>query len=299
MILNGGAIRRAATGYRVIYDQGVAAVNTIYGLFCEPANSGGSIETYLIPGAIPQMREWVGARQAQNLRVYEKSIKNKSWEATIEAPAELFEDDQLDALNGQVRMLGAAAAAHPDELFAEALEDGFDDEGYDGVPFFSTAHPVDVGSNQSNKGTQALDEESFQAALTAMRSLKDHRGRPVNPFGFGGKPYLIVPPALENTALAIVAKQFKTGGESNINFNRAEVKVFERLTSTSKWYLGVGGGAVKPMILQTRRKPRFVARDQAGDEEMWNRRVVQYGVDGRWALGYGMWHMLYGSTGVD
>lgn len=65
--------------------------------------------------------------------------------------------------------------------------------------------------------------------------------------------------------------------------------------SGTPWFLLCTGRNLKPIIYQERRKAQFVAKDQVTDDNVFNQKEFVYGVDGRWAVGYGFWQMAWGS----
>lgn len=299
MVLNRAGALAALTGYRVIFTEGFSAAKPIHAPFCDEVTSTHAREEHHLPGDMAQLREWVGDRQRRNLGRFKYTLDNKKWELTVTIPEDDFEDDSLGLYNSQFRTMGSLASLHPDKLFAEALEAGFDEDGFDEVPFFATTHPSDGGlADQSNKGVAALDATAFVAGVTNLRKRKNRKGEPIDVVNMGGRLYLCVPPDLESTADGIVNVANLTGGASNPNYKKAEVIVMPRLTSTVKWYLMVGGGPLRPFINQMRRKPRLVIKDGPSDEGVFNRGEVEFGVDGRWNLGYGLWQLAYGSTGA-
>lgn len=72
---------------------------------------------------------------------YSYTIKNKDFELTVKIPANDIADDQLGIYNPIVSEMGLAAKTHPDELIFNLLGNGFTNNGYDEVPFFSDNHP--------------------------------------------------------------------------------------------------------------------------------------------------------------
>ncbi|RJP59038.1 MAG: hypothetical protein C4549_02825 [Deltaproteobacteria bacterium] len=65
--------------------------------------------------------------------------------------------------------------------------------------------------------------------------------------------------------------------------------------SGNPWFLMDLSRPIKPIILQTRKSPQFVALDQPGDHENFMRKKFLYGVDDRKNVGYGLWQLVYGS----
>lgn len=61
------------------------------------------------------------------------------------------------------------------------------------------------------------------------------------------------------------------------------------------WYLVDMSRAVKPLVLQMRKRPQFVPMDKADDEAVFSRKEIRYGVDDRKAAGFGLWQLAYAS----
>jgi len=65
--------------------------------------------------------------------------------------------------------------------------------------------------------------------------------------------------------------------------------------SGSGWFLMDLSRAVKPLILQVRKKPQFIAKDKATDDNVFFKNRYIYGVDDRKNVGFGLWQLAYGS----
>ncbi|HNH50747.1 MAG TPA: Mu-like prophage major head subunit gpT family protein, partial [Myxococcota bacterium] len=195
------------------------------------------------------------------------------------------------------RAMGAAARLHPDKLVCDLLNDGFTEKCYDGKAFFATDHPMQSGT-QSNKTQKKLSAAEFEIGVAALRKMKNFQGELQSALSLGGKLALIVPPALESTADAIVTAAVKTGGATNTNFGKAEKIVWDRLTSETAWFLAVVDGPVSPLIYQVRKDPELVMLANPDDESVFTRREIVHGVDGRWAATYGPFQLCYGSDGT-
>jgi len=61
------------------------------------------------------------------------------------------------------------------------------------------------------------------------------------------------------------------------------------------WFLLDTRRPLKPLILQQRKKPEFVNKDQSTDDNVFNRKEYVYGVDDRKNVGFGFWQMAFGS----
>lgn len=65
--------------------------------------------------------------------------------------------------------------------------------------------------------------------------------------------------------------------------------------SGTPWFLMDLSRPLKPLILQIRKEPEFVAMDKPDDENVFMRKEFRYGVDDRKNVGYGLWQLAYGS----
>ncbi len=61
------------------------------------------------------------------------------------------------------------------------------------------------------------------------------------------------------------------------------------------WFLLDLSRPIKPIILQIRQQPQFVAMDRPDDENVFMRKKFRYGVDDRKNVGFGLWQIAYGS----
>jgi phage major head subunit gpT-like protein len=61
------------------------------------------------------------------------------------------------------------------------------------------------------------------------------------------------------------------------------------------WFLMDLRRAIKPIILQVRKTPEFVAMDKVDNEQVFMRKKYMYGVDDRKNVGFGLWQLAYGS----
>jgi phage major head subunit gpT-like protein len=65
--------------------------------------------------------------------------------------------------------------------------------------------------------------------------------------------------------------------------------------SGTPWFLLDSSRAIKPLIFQTRNAPQFVTMDKSDDESVFSKKQIRYGVDARWAAGFGLWQLIAGS----
>ncbi|KIO49653.1 head protein [Nitrosospira sp. NpAV] len=262
-----------------------------------PSTTGQNDYAWL--SAFPKMRKWVGDKFVKSLEAFKYTIVNDDWEATIEVDRNHIEDDQLGIYAPQAQMAGFSAKQLPDEIVMALVNGGFANQCYDGQYYFDTDHPV-AGASVSNKGavalsaaTQALAIASYGAGRTAMRKFKDDEGRPLNII----PNVLLVPPALEAIALALINNDRLDDGKANPYKGTAEVVVDARLTSDTAWFLLDTTKPVKPFIYQERKAPVFVEQIDPQTDDVFSRKKFKFGAEARAAGGYGFWQMAWGSTG--
>lgn len=298
MILNATNIQAAFVAHKALFMKGMKLVEANYKAFASLVPSQGTSNHYHFGGGIPGMREWKDKRLVNPLNLRDVELKNLTYELTVGIERDAYEDDNLGVYNDQIQMMGLQAAAHPDELLVDLLNGSFAGLCYDGKAFCATNHPrlVDKGT-QSNKGTAALAADSFEAAITALRKLTDEHSKNLRLIRKGVTLTLVVPSALEATAREILMAERLASGATNTNYGRAEILVLDDLTSDTAWWLCINGLPIKPMIYQTRRAPAFTALTKLDDENVFMNKTFLYGVDGRWAMGYGFWQTTYGSDG--
>lgn len=281
---------------------GVERLWTLFGMEV-PSASRSSIQAWL--GDSPQVREFLGARQAKSLGTRSWAIVNRNWEATIELNKYDLDDDldgTIAAAQNRAMSLGEEFAYHEDSLMAATLEAGGASACYNGQNFFSATHPIDpdnaaAGTFSNTLGAgNALAIDKFGLAKTRFQRFKRENGMPMPGVQ---QLALIVPPELEVTGRQILQAEYLVpgtafgaigagGASKNIFFGAAVLQVNPYLTSTTKWYLAAVGGRMKPLIFQRRQAPNLVRKDQATDDNVVERNVYLYAADARYNASYGL-----------
>ena len=160
---------------------------------------------------------------------------------------EAVEDNLYDSLSARYTKALARAMAYTKQVKAAAvLNNGFTNSpvyyGGDGVPLFSTVHPlISGGTNSNTPTTQAdLNETSLEAAVIQIAAWTDERGLLI-----AGKPRkLIVPPALQFVATRLLETSLRVGtADNDINALKNNGSIPEGytvnnyLTDTNAWFL--------------------------------------------------------------
>lgn len=256
-------------------------------------------------GKVPKMVKWLGEKQIKKLKAFKYLVENEDFEGTIEVDRNDIEDDQLGMLPTQATSWGEAAAEWYDELDADLKNNAFVNPCYDEQFFYDTDHPVDDEDgneiSQSNKGTAPLSnatlaaaQASIGAAMTALNRMTGDGGRPL---GIEGDT-LEVPPELRDVA-NLLANNDKLADDSPNPYKGAFVVIVNpRLTSITAWFFHNTKKAVKPFIIQERKKPMFVRADDPKSDAVFSTKTFKYGVEARGAGAYGLYQLSYGSTGT-
>ena len=158
---------------------------------------------------------------------------------------EAIEDNLYDSLSARYTKALARSMAYTKQVKAAAvLNNGFTSgyNGGDGVPLFSSAHPLVSGGTNSNiPSTPAdLNETSLEAAVIQISLWTDERSLLI-----AAKPRkLVVPPALQFVATRLLDTELRVGTNNNdINAIKNNGSVPEGytinhfLTATNAWFL--------------------------------------------------------------
>lgn len=239
---------------------------------------------------LPGMRRWLGDRIVHGLKAETYSVENYPYEDTLGVDKRDIETDNLGIYRPKVQALAGAAKRHVFKLFAGVLEGNA--VCADGQNLIDTDHPNDAGGTWSNKGTTALSFTTLDAALYSGAEVTDSDGYPA------GIAYnvLMVPPRLRATAFQLCYSQGLPGSANNdVNYLQQDlgitVVVNPFLTDTNNWYLFDTTMPIKPVIHQERKAPTL----DMDETNVFKNRMIQYGIDGDYALAPGLPHGLYGA----
>lgn len=291
-----------AAGLKMNYNQTFTETESFYKRVAMVVSSSNSQETYAWLSKMPRMRQWIGDKVIKKLSKQGYSISNDDFEVTVEVLRNDIEDDKVGQYNNLAQQAGWSAAQLPDELIAELINDGDENECYDGKPFFSGSHPVMVNGknkNMSNVLNKALSaatladaKASYGIGRTKMREYTDEEGRKLKV-----KPnLLIVGTDLEDTARTLLTADKLENGDQNIYKGSAELLVIDDIKA-GEWYLQDTSMPVKALILQERKKPVFVSQTDLNAPDVFMRGSYKFGAEARYGAGYGFWQlMLKGSA---
>lgn len=301
-IVNESKLRAIFTGLSTVFNNALMSTPSDYASTSMMVQSNGRGQDYTWLTRFPKMRQWVGDKNIKVLELDTYYVANKDWESTIAVRRNDIEDDQLGIYNTQAQMLGLDAARLYSNIIDQLKNNGFTDNGIDGVPFYGTHSIVDsdnVSRSYNNRITQPLSaadfdeaEASLGAARVAIMSMRDSEGDPL-----GLVPDILeVPPALEATARLLATAPTLRDQSPNPYQGTVRVIMNPGITDDARWFLHVGNMPIKPFILQQRSEPKFVSQTTMDAESVFNRSEFRYGVEARCAGAYGFWQLSAGYT---
>lgn len=305
MIVNAATLQAVFTNIKTAFHRAFAAAPAQWQQTATVVPSTGRQNDYSWLSAFPRMRKWVGEKVVKALAAFKYTVVNDDWEATVEVDRNDIADDNLGIYGPQAESAGFSAKQLPDEIIADLKNTAFASVCYDGQYFYDVDHPVGDGSggtvSVSNKGTNALSnatlaaaQASYGVARTAIMSFKDDEGRPL-----GLVPNVLeVPPALEAMGNLLMTADKLNDNSPNPYKGTATLLVNPRLTSTTAWLLHCTTMPIKPFILQERQKPVFVQQTGMDSDDVFMRKKFKFGGEARYAGGYSLWQLSYGSTGT-
>jgi phage major head subunit gpT-like protein len=209
----------------------------------------------------------------------------------------------LDYAASWAKQMGGAGAYWPQENLFTLIGNGKVAKGYDGVPFFSKAHPINPVSGSLSYANLlsalplsgvALDiaAANLNAAVAAMRSLKQPNG----------KPRFLRPRAL----LHAPSEQYVVNQLLDAKFYNATENVFTRLGiepvcadelagEPGVWYLGAEliPGEGGPFIFQERDAYVLSSFTSDSQAELNRRKEYEWTFDGRNGAYYGHPYLFF------
>ena len=131
-------------------------------------NSNQASELYAWLGNVPVMREWIGGRQAKQLREYSWRVDNKDYEATLEVHLnELRRGSSGSAIMLRIAQLAQRVQSFPSKMLTQLMVDGEATACYDGQYFFDTDHSEGDSGSQSNDISVAIS--ALNSAMVVCR----------------------------------------------------------------------------------------------------------------------------------
>ena len=227
--------------------------------------------------------------------------KHKAFTKGFMISRELNDDEKYGQMKKMAKALARAGRAKVEKDAITVLTKGFKSDagafkGRDGKELFHDQHPlVDSSKTCSNLLEGPLNEANLKKAIQMMASQLDEAGNLIQMKA----TKLIVPPALEDTALRLLHSSQLPGTELNDTNeylkNRLQVVVMDYLGATA-------GGSDTAWFLQdgTRHELNFFWRvkPEFKNEEDFDTFVAKYRGYMRYSYGFSDWRGMVGSKGL-
>ena len=231
----------------------------------------------------------------------EVTYKHKAFTKGFMISRELNDDEKYGQMKKMAKALARAGRAKVEKDAITVLTKGFKDDvgafkGRDKKELFHDAHTlVDSTKTCSNLMTGPLNESNLKKAIQMMASQLDEAGNLIQMKA----TKLIVPPALEDTALRLLHSSQLPGTNHNDTNeylkNRLQVVVMDYLGATA-------GGSDTAWFLQdgTRHELNFFWRvkPEFKNEEDFDTFVAKYRGYMRYSYGFSDWRGMVGSKGL-
>lgn len=322
MELNSSAIVAFKTKYDTEFNKAFELAQTNYEKAAYVFNSGRvETVTHRWMKGLTGMKEFVGARQVNNVDSAGFSLSNKLWEDTVGIRRVDLERDQYGIYTPLVARIGQVAKQHRDKLVFEQLSDALASgtrasyKAYDNIAFFGTHTRDNTSYNYTNftsGGSSALSESSLITGIVNLRKRTDDKGNKLA--AASAKPLLIIPPDLEFTAQKLLNSSFYPGvapgasaTQSSSNYAAATENILKGtcdlvvspwLKTSTEWHLVLNDSPMlKPVIFQLEQDVEIMAWDKFlhrwadYDELTW-------GVRALYNVGVGLPEAVYSSVGA-
>lgn len=308
-VIRSSTLVALTTSFNQRYNQGInrRRTETWWSKVAQLVPSTTRTNIYPFVADINGMKQWVGPRVIQQLSTRTMQLTNLDWEDTVAIPRNDILDDQYNAYGARMELLGYQAQKLPDDLMIPVLQGGTGATAttYDGQPFFSANHPVNIDNagspvQSNNFVSTPLTAANYDSVRQAMTQFKSNAGRVM-----GFKPnVLIVPPQLEKAARDIVSSNLiaVTQGSGaaaiqNTLYGTAEVIVIPELgTLPTEWYVAVTNMPVLPLVWQERQAPQMQSLTDPTSKNVFMDKEFIWGVDARGVAGYGPWFLMARAT---
>lgn len=280
----------------------------------EPFKSDQESETYPWIGQSPQLREWIGGRQAKSFNDQSITLVNKHFESTIQIPLAWKRRDKTGQILQRINELAERSAAHWWKLVCEKLVTGETATCYDGQAYWDTDHSEnDSGTQDNDIGYDISDgPASLQGTTTSpsaedmigailkgigqMLAFKDDRGEFCNELA---REFLVLVPTTfwRATMTALGQVNVGAGATNPLTAVQSVVDGFSiralatprfNATWTTKFPIFCTSGTQKPMIRQEESPLTMKVLDATSEHAFHNDEEL-YGVDGWRNVTFGDW----------
>lgn len=223
--------------------------------------------------------------QKTNIANFIQDVHNEDFARAVEIPRSHIEDDSIGMYTVAVQTLARLALSHPFRMvpYLFVSSDGTALGGQAGgfqTPWvdtpaanqFSNTHTWAGGINWDNLDALPLTAANFAIVTANLESRVGPHGRPL---GLQSR-VLIVGPANKVNAMQILNRQLITAGNTNIWYQYCDLLVWPEITDLSWFVVDDRGLFGKPVVVQNRTGPDFIAQTALESEAYFNRHVFEY-----------------------
>lgn len=265
-------------------------------------DSSRSIEQTTQLSALEAAGEVGEGEQVPSQRIYQgydKTYRHLKYGIITPMSQESIDDGNFDLMAKNSRKLARAYNETVMIKAAEIFNDGFSTNGPDGVPLFSTSHPLlapGVGTTSNRLAVDAdLSTTSLKALLTVMRKVKDSAGNKLNI----KSSILLVPSDLEFTATELLdSEMLVDSANASVNaVNSVKSRygilpvIMDHLTDDDAWFLASQKDDHE-LHFFWRKRP------QVSSESEFRSEVELMKISGRFSVGYSDFRGVAGTTGA-
>lgn len=174
---------------------------------------------------------------------YKKTFTYTTYANAYRISREMVQDGKFSMIQKATESFGKGFAEIWELKAASIFDNGFTTNGYDGVPLFSTSHPLEngdglTGANRPSAASE-LSKTSFREMRNIMQNMVNENGQKVR----YGLDYLLVPQALQDIALELMGSSYDPdNGNNTINtvYNRCKLvpgDYWPYLSSDTAWFM--------------------------------------------------------------
>jgi len=246
-------------GLRKVFFQSYRDLPEQYSVVATVKKSKKATETdYQVAGIGEwDVKESMGSAATDVLRPGEEiDYTHEEYAKQCQVERKFIDDEMYDVVNKLPNSLGKGARQKAEKIFAEILNNGFSNTGYDSVSLFSDSHPRygAIGGTVNNLHSGALSDATVKTGITLARKMTDDAGMKIQ---WGTQKRLVVPVDLEWTAIKITQSPLESDTtDNNVNALKGlKHFVMDYLTSTTAWFLQ--DPTIESLIFYWRIRPEF------------------------------------------
>jgi hypothetical protein len=281
-------------------------------------NSDSAVEKYGIFGGYSKMREWIGARQANEVAQKNFEIRNRKYESTCIVPNDMRNRDKSGLLEAHINnWVDGTISYQWEDLLTYLIDNAGTLTAFDGKTYFATDHQFGSETAQKNTLTNS-DVTALNALVPAaptpaeigqaimgmiawMLALTDDKGRYINA---NGRMFTVVvstvnlfsplTQALNSDILTGIVDN-PLNGLIKGGFTIKPLYIPSLTSATEKIRIFRTDGSVKPFILQEERGIEYKELAAGSDFEFEND-AIKMGVQTNRGAGYGDWKQAVEGT---